>query len=44
MLKDKKNTSNKVSLVLLKKIGLALVNKEYSKKSLGLFLKHELIN
>ena len=44
MLKDKKNTSNKVSLVLLKKIGSATVNKEYNKKNLGLFLKNELIN
>ena len=44
MLKDKKNNSNKISLVLLKKIGIPLINKEYSKKSLGLFLKKELSN
>ena len=44
MLKDKKNNSDKISLVLLKKIGSPLINKEYSKKSLGLFLKNELSN
>jgi len=44
MLKDKKNNSDKISLVLLKKIGLPLINKEYSKKRLGLFLKNELSN
>ena len=42
MLKDKKNNSEKISLVLLKKIGSPLINKEYSKRSLGLFLKQEL--
>ena len=42
MLKDKKNNSNKINLVLLKKIGSPIINKEYSKKSLGLFLKNEL--
>ena len=44
MLKDKKNNSNKISLVLLKKIGLPLINKEYNKKDLTLFLKKELSN
>jgi 3-dehydroquinate synthase len=44
MLKDKKNNSDKISLVLLKKIGLPIINKKYSKKSLGIFLKSELIN
>ena len=44
MLKDKKNSSDKISLVLLKKIGSPLINKEYSLKSLGLFLKNELSN
>ena len=44
MLKDKKNNSNKISLVLLKKIGSPLINKKYNKKSLGLFLKDELSN
>ena len=44
MLKDKKNNSDKISLVLLKKIGSPLINKEYDKKSLGIFLKNELSN
>ena len=44
MLKDKKNNSNKINLVLLKKIGSPLINKEFSKKSVGLFLKKELSN
>ena len=44
MLKDKKNSSNKISLVLLKKIGSPLINKEYSVRSLSLFLKNELSN
>ena len=38
MAKDKKNRSNKINLVLLKKIGTPIINKEYSKKKLSLFL------
>ena len=44
MLKDKKNKSNKINLILLKKIGSPLVNKEYNKKVLNEFLKAELQN
>ena len=44
MLKDKKNHSDKISLVLLKKIGSPIINKEYSKKALAIFLKNELTN
>jgi 3-dehydroquinate synthase len=44
MLKDKKNYSDKISLVLLKKIGSPVINKEYSKKNLSQFLKKELSN
>ena len=44
MLKDKKNNSDKISLVLLKKIGSPLINKEYNKKSLRVFLRNELSN
>ena len=40
MTKDKKNRSNKINLVLLKKIGIPVINKEYSKKKLALFLKN----
>ena len=41
---DKKNNSNKISLVLLKRIGDPIINKEYSKKYLSLFLKKFLSN
>ena len=44
MMKDKKNNLNKINLVLLKKIGSPIIDKKYSKKSLGLFLKKELSN
>ena len=44
MLKDKKNHSDNISLVLLKKIGSPIINKEYSKKALAVFLKNELTN
>ena len=44
MSKDKKNNSNKINLVLLKKIGSPVINREYSKKRLSLFLKNELSN
>ena len=40
MSKDKKNSSNKINLILLKGIGSPVINKEYSKKKLGLFLKN----
>ena len=44
MLKDKKNNTNKINLVLLKRIGLPIIDREYSKKSLGIFLRNELGN
>ena len=44
MSKDKKNKTHRISLVLLKKIGSPIINKEYKKKSLGLFLKSQLVN
>ena len=44
MVKDKKNNSEKINLVLLKKIGVPIFNKQYSKKKLSLFLKKFLIN
>ena len=44
MLKDKKNRSNKINLVLLKKIGLPIINKEFDKKKITLFLKNQLSN
>ena len=44
MLADKKNNSNKISLVLLKKIGIPFMNKHYTKKQISKFLKDELNN
>jgi 3-dehydroquinate synthase/shikimate kinase/3-dehydroquinate synthase len=44
MLKDKKNNSDKINLVLLKKIGSPLINKEFNKKNLYSFLRKELNN
>ena len=44
MSKDKKNRSNKINLVLLKRIGSPIINKEFSKKKLSLFLKNFLTN
>ena len=44
MLKDKKNTSNKINLILLKKIGSPIINKEYKKQNLEAFIKNELRN
>ena len=41
---DKKNNSNMINLILLKRIGLPLINKQFSKSSLKFFLKKELIN
>ncbi len=39
MIKDKKNNSEKINLVLLKKIGKPIFHNQYSKKNLSLFLK-----
>ena len=44
MIKDKKNNSEKINLVLLKKIGKPIFNKQYSKKKINLFLRKFLIN
>ena len=44
MTKDKKNYSEKINLILLKKIGLPIINKEFSKNNLKSFLKKMLIN
>ena len=44
MLSDKKNKSNKINLVLLKKIGTPLINREYMKEKVLKFLKDELKN
>ena len=41
---DKKNNSDKIKLVLLKKMGQTILNQEYSVKNLNGFLKNELID
>ena len=44
MTKDKKNTSNKINLILLKKIGSTIINQNYNINDLKSFLKKELTN
>ena len=44
MQKDKKNNSDKINLILLKKIGSPIASNQYSKEFLKSFLKKELIN
>ena len=39
---DKKNQSKKVNLILLKKIGSPIINKEFGINKLRIFLKNEL--
>ena len=43
MKKDKKNTTNKLNLVLLKKIGSPIYNLQFEEKKINHFLKKELI-
>ena len=44
MTKDKKNNSNKINLILLKKISLPIIDKKYKKDYIKIFLKEELRN
>ncbi|SMF79938.1 3-dehydroquinate synthase [Candidatus Pelagibacter sp. HIMB1321] len=44
MTKDKKNSSEKINLILLKKIGSAVINNEYTNIKIHDFLKRKLIN
>ena len=44
MLKDKKNISNKVNLILLKNVGNPIINNQYNIKTIKIFLKNELKN
>jgi 3-dehydroquinate synthase len=44
MSKDKKNNSEKISLVLLRKIGQPIFDRNYYKSDLKLFLKNQLTN
>jgi 3-dehydroquinate synthase len=43
MKKDKKNNTNKINLVLLKKIGSPIYKRQFDEKTINLFLKKELI-
>ena len=43
MKKDKKNNTNKINLVLLKKIGFPIYRLQFNEKKIHLFLKKELI-
>ena len=44
MTKDKKNNSNQINLILLKKISLPIIDKKYEKNYIKIFLKRELSN
>ena len=44
MSNDKKNNTNKINLIILKKIGLPLIDKKFDKKRLKIFLNQELSN
>ena len=43
MKKDKKNDTNKINLILLKKIGSPIHKLQFDEKKINLFLKKELI-
>ena len=42
MINDKKNNTNKINLILLKRIGTPLINKKFSKEKLKIFLNSKL--
>ena len=44
MLRDKKNNSDKIKLMLIKKIGGPIIEKEFSQQIIGKFLERGLIN
>ncbi len=44
MTKDKKNSSDRINLILLKRIGVPIIDKTFDKNHLRSFLKKELIN
>ena len=44
MTKDKKNYSEKVNLILLNRIGTPVIDKEFKKEDLKIFLRKQLIN
>ena len=44
MIKDKKNNTDKINLILLKKIGSAHINNHYETRKIKNFLRQELVN
>ena len=44
MTKDKKNSSNLINLILLKRIGSPMINSQFKLDKIKLFLKKELVN
>ena len=44
MIKDKKNTTKKINLILLKKIGSTVIDNQYNVTEIKKFLKLELTN
>ncbi len=44
MAKDKKNNSNRINLILLNKIGIKVLSKQFNLKDLKIFMKKELSN
>ena len=44
MTKDKKNESDRINLILLKKIGIPIILKNSNRKHLETFLKNRLVN
>ena len=44
MKKDKKNISNKINLILIKRVGSTIINNEYNSLKIKNFLKKELSN
>jgi 3-dehydroquinate synthase len=43
MKKDKKNNTNKINLILLKKIGSPIYKLQFDEEKINLFLRQELI-
>ena len=44
MIKDKKNISQKINLILLRKIGTTVLDQKFNQNTIKLFLKKELNN
>ena len=44
MMRDKKNNSKNIKLMLIRKIGGPIIEKEFSRSKINLFLKRGLIN